>query len=250
MRAIRLDAVSKYYSRYLHLTRGLKQTLFHLPEVLRSMRAQRFTAVDSVSLDVDQGEMIGVIGPNGAGKSTMLALIAGVLQPDVGNIEVRGRVAPLLELGAGFHPDLTGRENIVLNGVLLGLRRAEVAARLGPITAFSEIGPFLDQPVRTYSSGMVARLGFSVAAHLDPEILLIDEILAVGDQHFQMKCREKIAEFRERGTTIVFVSHSLDDVRRLCDRVIWLDGGRIREQGEPQRIIDAYVSAALDADAR
>jgi homopolymeric O-antigen transport system ATP-binding protein len=193
---------------------------------------------------------VGLIGANGAGKSTLLGLIAGVLQPQSGTVEVHGRVAPLLELGGGFHPELTGRENIVLNGVLLGLRRVELDARMDAITAFSELGDFLEQPLRTYSSGMVARLAFAVAAHLEPDILLIDEILAVGDQHFQGKCREKIAEFKDRGVTIVLVSHALEDVRRLCHRAIWLDGGSIRSEGAPGSVIDAYTVASFIAAQR
>jgi len=233
------------YPRYHHFNRGLKQTLLHLPEALKGLRTQRFLALEDVSVTIDRGETVGIVGANGSGKSTLLGLIAGVLQPQGGSVEVHGRVAPLLELGAGFHPELTGRENIVLNGVLLGLRRTEVAARLDTIVAFSELGASLDQPLRTYSSGMIARLGFAVAAHLDPDVLLIDEILAVGDEHFQTKCREKIAEFRERGVTIVLVSHGLEDVRRLCHRVVWLERGRVRAEGEPGAIIEAYVAASV-----
>jgi lipopolysaccharide transport system ATP-binding protein len=246
MTVIRLERVTKSYPRYRHLTHGLKQTLLHLPQVLRSIRADRFQALNDVSLEVKAGEAVGLIGANGAGKSTMLSLIAGVLQPETGTVEVQGRVAPLLELGGGFHPELTGRENIMLNGVLLGLRRVELDARMDAIGAFSELGDFLEQPLRTYSSGMVARLAFAVAAHLDPDILLIDEILAVGDQHFQVKCREKIAEFKERGVTIVLVSHALEDVRRLCHRAIWLEGGAIRAEGAPGPVIDAYTLAGLE----
>jgi lipopolysaccharide transport system ATP-binding protein len=249
MTAVRLHRVTKSYPRYHHLSHGLKQTLLHLPTVLRSVRADRFLALDDVSLEIKSGEVVGLIGANGAGKSTMLGLIAGVLQPQTGTVEVRGRVAPLLELGGGFHPELTGRENIVLNGVLLGLRRAELDASMDGIAAFSELGAFLEQPLRTYSSGMVARLAFAVAAHLDPDILLIDEILAVGDQHFQAKCRDKIAEFKDRGVTIVLVSHALEDVRRLCHRAIWLEGGGIRTEGSPGPVIDAYTLASLESDA-
>jgi lipopolysaccharide transport system ATP-binding protein len=218
--------------------------------VLRTLRAQQFLALQDVSVDIDHGETVGVVGANGSGKSTLLGLIAGVLQPQAGTVDVQGRIAPLLELGAGFHPELTGRENIVLNGVLLGLRRAEVVSRLDAIIEFSEMRASLDQPLRTYSSGMVARLGFAVAAHLDPDVLLIDEILAVGDEHFQAKCREKIADFRERGVTIVLVSHALGDILRLCHRVIWLERGRIRASGDPASIIEAYVAASLDPGHR
>ena len=201
-------------------------------------------ALDDVSFEIKKGETVGIVGPNGSGKSTTLALIAGVLRPQAGRVDVLGRVCPLLELGAGFHPDLTGRENIVLNGVLLGLTRREVLAKMDGIIAFSELESFLDQPVRTYSTGMIARLGFSVAVHLNPEILLIDEILSVGDLHFQAKCRGKLDEFKKQEVTIVLVSHSVGEVRRLCDRVIWLDGGRKVEEGEPQHVLLRYEAAA------
>jgi len=200
-------------------------------------------ALDDVSFQAEQGESIGLIGLNGSGKSTTLALIAGVLKAQVGKVEVRGRVCPLLELGAGFHPEMTGRENIILNGVLLGLTRREVSAKMEEIVAFSELEHFLDQPLRTYSSGMMARLGFSVAAHVDPEILLIDEVLAVGDLRFQAKCREKLEEFKRRKVTIVLVSHSLGQVRDFCKRVIWLNDGKIAADGEPGSVIPCYEGA-------
>ncbi len=200
-------------------------------------------ALNDVSFEVKQGESLGLIGPNGSGKSTALAIMAGVLKPQVGKVEVRGRVSPLLELGAGFHPELTGRENILLNGILLGLTRQEVVAKMEAIIDFSELEAFLDQPIRTYSSGMLARLGFSVAAHLDPEILLIDEVLAVGDLRFQAKCREKLDEFKRRQVTIVLVSHSLGEVRGFCERVIWLNNGRIAADGEPGVVIPRYEEA-------
>jgi lipopolysaccharide transport system ATP-binding protein len=240
MSVIRLDHVSKVYPRHRHLAWGLKQSLLHMPTLIRRMRADRFLALDDVCLDVRQGEAIGIIGANGSGKSTLLGLIAGVIRPQTGTVEVHGRVAPLLELGAGFHYELTGRENIVLNGVLMGLTRSEVQERMEAIVAFSELANSLNEPIRTYSSGMVARLGFSVAVHLDPEILLIDEILAVGDAHFQARCHERLAEFRRQGTTIVIVSHGLGEVRRLCDRVMWLEAGRITMQGDPDQVVDAY----------
>src|SRR5713101_7647281 len=240
MNAIRLDHVSKAYPRHQHLTHGLKQSLLHLPDLIRRMKADRFLALNEVSLEVEQGEAVAIIGPNGAGKSTMLGLIAGVIRPETGTVEIRGRVAPLLELGAGFHFDLTGRENIVLNAVLMGMTRREVARRFDAIVAFSGLEAVLDEPLRTYSSGMVARLGFSVAAHLDPDILLIDEILAVGDTHFQARCHERLEDFRRQGTTFVIVSHGLAEIRLLCDRVVWLAGGKIMLQGKPDEVIAAY----------
>jgi lipopolysaccharide transport system ATP-binding protein len=232
--------VTKEYARHRHLTRGLKQSLLHLPDLIRSMSAHRFFALDGISLEVQKGEAVGVIGSNGSGKSTLLGLIAGVIGPQKGTVEVRGRVAPLLELGAGFHYELTGYENIVLNGVLMGLTRREVATRMEAIVAFSGLEASLNEPLRTYSSGMVARLGFSVAVHLDPDILLIDEILAVGDTHFQARCYERLEEFRRQGTTFVIVSHALAEIRYLCDRVIWLAAGKIMMQGKPDEVIAAY----------
>jgi lipopolysaccharide transport system ATP-binding protein len=245
MIAIRFDNVSKSYPRYLHVTRGLKASLLSLSQTVRAFKQEKFLALHSVSFEVEMGESVGLVGPNGSGKSTTLALIAGVLQAEAGRVNVRGHVCPLLELGAGFHYDLTGRENIVLNGILLGLTRREVTAKLHDIVAFSELEEFLDQPVRTYSSGMVARLGFSIAIHLDPDILLIDEILAVGDLHFQAKCREKMKWFKNRKTTIVLVSHSTSDIRELCDRVLWLDHGKLVREGTPNEIVPLYEKSQL-----
>ncbi len=240
MSAIRFDHVSKSYPRYLHVRRGLKASLLSLSRTVEELNQKKILALHDVSFDIEAGETVGVIGSNGSGKSTALALMAGVLGAETGSVSVQGRVCPLLELGAGFHYDLSGRENIVLNGVLLGLTRREVMARLPDILAFSELDEYLDQPVRTYSSGMVARLGFSIAVHLDPEILLIDEILAVGDLHFQSKCREKMKWFKSRKTTIVLVSHSIGDIRQLCDRVLWLDRGILVGQGSPSDIVPLY----------
>jgi len=245
MIAIRFDNVSKSYPRYLHVTSGLKASLLSLSQTVRAFKQEKFLALHSVSFEVEMGESVGLVGPNGSGKSTTLALIAGVLQAEAGRVNVRGHVCPLLELGAGFHYDLTGRENIVLNGILLGLTRREVTAKLHDIVAFSELEEFLDQPVRTYSSGMVARLGFSIAIHLDPDILLIDEILAVCDLHFQAKCREKMKWFKNRKTTIVLVSHSTSDIRELCDRVLWLDHGKLVGEGTHNEIVTLYEKSQL-----
>src|SRR6266852_1959729 len=245
MNAIRLDHVSKAYPRHQHLTHGLKQSLLHLPDLVRRMRADRFLALNEVSLEVEQGEAVAIIGPNGAGKSTMVGLIAGVIRPETGTVEIRGRVAPLLELGAGFHFDLTGRENIVLNAVLMGMTRREVARRFDAIVAFSGLEAVLDEPLRTYSRGMVARLGFSVAAHLDPDILLIDEILAVGDASFQQKCLGRIAELQQSGKTIVLVTHDLHAMERWCDEAIWLNAGTIRQRGRPVTVAEAYREELL-----
>ena len=240
MIAIRFAHVSKWYPRYHRILSGFKASLLHLPETVRSFQQEKFMALEDISFEIKKGEAVGIIGPNGSGKSTTLALIAGVLRPQAGRVEIQGRVCPLLELGAGFHPELTGRENIVLNGILMGLTRRAVLAKMDEIIAFSELEAFLDQPIRTYSTGMIARLGFSVAVHLDPEILLIDEILSVGDFHFQAKCRQKIDEFKKQEVTIVLVTHSSGEIRRLCDRVIWLKSGKIVEDGEPDRLLNRY----------
>jgi len=234
------DNLSKSYPLYHHITGGIKNFLFNLPQGLRSLKNSRFEALHDISFQVYKSETLGFIGKNGAGKSTILGLIAGVLRPSRGEVIVKGRISPLLELGAGFHPELTGRENIMLNGVLLGLTRAEVSRKFSEIIEFSELGDFIDQPIRIYSSGMLARLGFSVIAYLDPEILLIDEILAVGDRAFQKKCLEKMDEFKHTGVTIVFVSHSLEDVVRLCDRVAWIENKRIKMIGETKDVIGYY----------
>lgn len=234
------ENLSKRYPLYYPVTGGIKNFLFHLPKWIRSLKNSKFEVLHDISFQIFRGEAFGIIGKNGAGKSTALGLIAGVLKPSTGKVIVKGRVSPLLELGAGFHPDLTGRENIILNGVLLGLTRAEVLARMAGIIEFSELKNFIDQPIRIYSSGMLARLGFSVIASLDPELLLIDEILAVGDIGFQKKCLEKIYEFKKSGVTIVFVSHSLEDVNRICDRVAWIEGHTIKMIGETKDVVIHY----------
>jgi ABC-type polysaccharide/polyol phosphate transport system ATPase subunit len=209
--------------------------------LLRRRGAARFfTALEDVSFSVDQGTALGVIGHNGAGKSTLLRIAAGILQPRAGAAVVRGRVAPVIELGIGFEQELTGRENIVFNGALLGRSFHEMNARIDEIVEFSELGEFIDHPIRTYSTGMVARLAFSVATTVDARILLLDEVLSVGDERFQRKCSERMSEFRENGVTILFVSHSLVAVEELCDEVLWIENGRVREHGPAGRVIAEY----------
>ncbi len=209
----------------------------------RETRATGWTdALRNVSFCLHRGEALALLGRNGSGKSTVLSLAAGVLRPTTGRVTIRGRVSPLLGLGAGVHPDLTGRENVYLNGVLLGLTRREVRARFGAIEAFAELGELMEQPVRYYSSGMLARLGFSVATHLDPELLIVDEILAVGDAAFQAKCYARIAEQRARGLTMLYVSHEVSTVLKLCDRVLYLQGGRVAAQGAPQAVCGRYYA--------
>ncbi|MBL9125343.1 MAG: ABC transporter ATP-binding protein [Planctomycetaceae bacterium] len=239
--AIQFRHVTKEYHVENAVLGGLKNLVLHLPTQIRAMRARKpFCALQDLSLEIAQGESLSVIGRNGAGKSTLLGLIAGVLRPSAGTVVTRGRICPLLELGAGFHADLTGRENIVLNGILLGLTRREVLARLDEIIDFSGLAQFVDRPLRTYSSGMTARLGFSVAVHLSPNILLVDEALAVGDLEFQQKCLARMQQFRSDAVTMVFVSHDMESVARVSDRVAWMDGGRLREIGPPQQVIEHY----------
>ncbi len=233
--------VSKSYPLYHHITGGIKNFLFHLPKAVSQMKNSRFQALKDISFEVYKGETFGIIGRNGAGKSTTLGLIAGVLKPNKGKVTVKGRVSPLLELGAGFHPELTGRENVMLNGILMGLTRPEVLRKMDEIIVFSELRDFIDQPIRVYSSGMLARLGFSVVAHLDPEILLIDEVLAVGDMEFQKKCIDKMMMgFKKSRVTMVFVSHSMADIERICDRVLWIENHNIKLVGEPNEIVEGY----------
>ena len=198
-------------------------------------------ALRHVSFVVDRGEAFGIIGRNGSGKSTLLKLISGILKPSSGRVSVNGRVAALIELGAGFHPEITGRENIYINGIMLGLSRREIDQRFDKIVEFSGISEFLDQPVKTYSSGMYVRLGFAVAVHVDPDVLLIDEVLSVGDEEFSARCIAKIQEMKYRGVTLLFVTHQLDQVRNLCDRALWLDHGRTEAIGDPMRVVDAYL---------
>jgi ABC-type polysaccharide/polyol phosphate transport system ATPase subunit len=195
-----------------------------------------------IDLDIRKGECTALIGRNGAGKSTLLSLISQIYQPSEGSIKIEGRLAPLLELGAGFHPDLSGEENVLFNGMILGLKRSEIRERLPQIVAFSELEASIDVPVRTYSSGMQARLGFSVAAHVDADILIIDEVLAVGDYRFERKCYEYLKEFRSKGGTILFVSHNSDAVLRIADRCIWLKDGRVHQDGAPENVMAGYLA--------
>lgn len=208
----------------------------------RRRRIETLEVLRGIDLEVFPGECVAVVGRNGAGKSTLLSLLARVYKPTSGHVKVHGRIAPLLELGAGFHPDLTGIENIFFNGIILGLTRAQIRSRIDPIVAFSELEKHIDAPVRTYSSGMLARLGFSVAMHIDADVLLVDEVLAVGDFEFERKCFAKIDEFKANGGTILFVSHEMPDVRRVATRCVWLKQGQIQAQGDPDSIIPMYES--------
>ncbi|MBB5192453.1 lipopolysaccharide transport system ATP-binding protein [Silvimonas terrae] len=233
---IALDRVGKCYEIYAAPHDRLKQ--FLLPRLRRltgraaSKYFREFWAVRDVSFCIEKGETVALVGRNGSGKSTLLQMICGTVAPTIGQISVHGRIAALLELGAGFNPDFSGRENIALNAAILGLSRKEIESRLDSIIAFSELGEFIDQPVKTYSSGMYVRLGFSIAIHVEPDILIVDEALAVGDSRFQAKCMRKIKEIQERGATILFVSHDVSSVRTLCDRAIWLDRGQVAMDGD------------------
>lgn len=240
---ISFQNVYKSYPLYGHI-RGIKNFLFDFPRSLKSMKDESFEALQDISFEVYEGENFGIIGHNGAGKSTTLGLIAGVLKPNRGLVEVRRRVSPLLALGAGFHPELTGRENIELNGVLMGLTRREVRQKMEEIIEFSEIGDFVNRPVRVYSSGMMARIGFSVVAHLDPEILLIDEVLGVGDIRFQKKCLDKMMSFKQSGVTMLLVTHSVASVINICDRAMWIEDHRVQMMGDPTKVVVAYCEAA------
>jgi ABC-type polysaccharide/polyol phosphate transport system ATPase subunit len=203
--------------------------------------AKTLKALDDVSFDVHSGEAVGLIGHNGAGKTTILKLLSRVTCPTRGSIAVQGRLSALIQLGAGFHPDLSGRDNVYLNGAILGLTQAEIRRRFDEIVAFAELEQFIDTPVKRYSSGMYARLGFAVAVHVSPDVLLVDEVLAVGDTAFQYRCLQKMREFLEAGRTIVFVSHNLDAVQSVCNRVLWVDRGKLRCDGPPAEVITSYL---------
>ncbi len=244
MHAIDIDHATKIYRRYGRRRQfaTLKSALLSGSLITDLKPAETFTALQDVSLRVEAGETVGVIGPNGSGKSTLLKLVAGITKPTSGTVNVKGRISALIELGAGFHPEISGRENIFINGIMLGLSKREVVQKFEEIVEFAELEEFIDAPVKTYSSGMYARLGFAVAIHVNPDVLLVDEILAVGDQGFTHKCLDKFAEFRRRGKTILLVTHSLSLVERFCDDAVWLDSGLIKAVGDPKRVVDAYLS--------
>lgn len=221
--------------------------------LLRRKRADKaqghfIEALRGVDLTIPRGKTVGIIGRNGSGKSTLLKLLTGIYSPSTGDLQVKGRISALLELGAGFHPDFSGRENILINGIILGMSRADLKDRMDEIIAFSELGEFIDEPVRTYSSGMYMRLAFAVATHVDPDILIIDEILAVGDEHFGKKSMARMSQFKREGKTIVLVTHDLGTVERWCDMAAWIDGGRIREAGNPAAVVAHYREAVRLAE--
>ncbi|HST64101.1 MAG TPA: ABC transporter ATP-binding protein [Mycobacteriales bacterium] len=238
--AVSVQGVSKRFRLYHERNQSLKAA------VMRRGRAsyEEFWALRDVSLDIPAGVTFGLIGENGSGKSTLLKCIARILQPDAGRVVATGKVAALLELGSGFHPELSGRENVFLNGSILGLSKTQITDRFDDIVGFAGLERFIDSPVKNYSSGMYVRLGFSVAINVDPDILLVDEVLAVGDESFQRRCAEKFSDFRRAGKTIVLVSHAMGQLRNMCDQVAWLEGGRVKEGGAPGNIVDDYVGEA------
>ena len=243
MPVIEFHNVSKGFRR--HSGRALLRT--HVSRWFQRGDAEPFWALRNVSFSLERGEGLAVFGSNGAGKSTLLSLVAGLAPSDEGHVAVNGRIAALFELGSGFHPDLTGVENIRLNASLLGLGRARVNELFDQIVEFSGIGDFVEEPIRTYSSGMLMRLAFSVAIHLDPEVLLVDEILAVGDAAFQQKCFDRILEFRKTGTTFLCVSHAVGMVQQFCDRALWLDHGELLMDGKIDQVFDAYSGRTVTA---
>ncbi|MFL6195202.1 MAG: ABC transporter ATP-binding protein [Thermoanaerobaculia bacterium] len=239
---IRVERASKLFRRTLpgDRLRTLKSALVGRSLASGLTPEESITALEEVDFTVHRGEAFGVIGGNGSGKSTLLKMVAGMLKPTTGRITVAGRVAALIELGAGFHPEISGRENVFINGAVLGLTRKQIERRYDEIVEFSGLGDFMEEPVKNYSSGMYVRLGFAVAVHTDPDVLLVDEVLAVGDEAFAHRCLRRIEELLATGKTLLLVSHSLDLVEGVCDRVLWLDNGRQRLVGEPRRVIDAY----------
>jgi ABC-type polysaccharide/polyol phosphate transport system ATPase subunit len=243
--AVEFQGVSKSYAIYDAPGDRLKELL----SFNRLKRHQDFWALHDVSFEVKRGETFCIVGENGSGKSTLLQMVAGILHPTSGTVAIDGRVSALLELGAGFNPEFSGRDNVYLNGSILGLTTRQIDQRYDDIAAFAEIGSFLDQPVKTYSSGMVVRLAFAVAINVDPEILLVDEALAVGDIYFRQRCMRKVHELRQRGITILFVSHAVSDVKAIGDRVLWLDHGRMLDVGEPDRVVSKYLAAMTEKDS-
>ncbi|RYG70502.1 ABC transporter ATP-binding protein [bacterium] len=242
MNAIEVEHLTKEF-RVFHRERSVKSAVMRLL-VWQKPRAERFTALDDVSFTVPKGQTVGVVGTNGQGKSTLLSLLARIYRPDKGRIVVRGKVVSLLELGAGFQPEFTGYENIYLNGVIYGFTRAELDAKLDSIAEFAGISEHLTQQVKHYSSGMKARLGFSIAVHVEPDVLLVDEVLAVGDANFQEKCFAKFEEFKKHGVTIFVVSHDATAIERVCDRVLWIKHHKIHMDGEATQVLKAYKAIA------
>ena len=241
--AIEVEHLWKRFRIYQERNQYLKSALLQG----RRARYEDFWAVNDVSLEIPHGSTFGIIGSNGSGKSTLLKCLAGILSPDKGELKINGRIAALLELGAGFHPDLSGRENVYLNGAILGMTNKEINSKLDEIVDFAGLGQFLDSPVKNYSSGMVVRLGFAVAINIDPEVLIIDEVLAVGDQSFQQRCYERIESIRHEGRTIILVSHGLNQITQLCDTVGWLEKGKLKALGPAIEVVSDYTGVSYKA---
>ncbi len=243
MAAIEIENLTRIYQKYSaqHRFKTFKSAMIK-GDFFKSLRSdEKVTALDNVSFKVNRGTTFGVIGENGSGKSTLLKVVTGIAKPTSGRVEVKGKVSALIELGAGFHPEITGRENIYINGIMLGLSKKEINDKYEGIVKFAELEDFIDAPVKTYSSGMYMRLGFSIAINVNPDVLLVDEVLAVGDASFVPKCLDRIQDFRRRKKTILFVSHDLSTIEKICDRVAWLKAGQVQTIGEPRRVIDAYL---------
>lgn len=243
MNAVTVENVSKFYKRFAHKKQfqTLKSAMLK-GDLFETLKAREtFVALKNVNCTVPKGSMFGVIGSNGSGKSTLLKLIAGISKPTYGSVATRGKISALIELGAGFHPEISGKENIFINGIMLGLSRKEIARRFDDIVKFAELEEFIDQPVKTYSSGMFMRLGFAVAVNVDPDILLIDEVLAVGDESFAHKCLDKINDFKKRKKTIILVTHAMSMVETLCDSAMWLKKGEVMKLGDPRNVCGSYL---------
>ncbi|MCJ7582976.1 MAG: ABC transporter ATP-binding protein, partial [Candidatus Aminicenantes bacterium] len=248
MAAITVENVTRIYQKYSsrHRFKTFKSALIK-GDLFKSMKPDEIvTALKDVSFEVEEGTAFGAIGENGSGKSTLLKIVTGIVKPTSGNVTVNGKVSALIELGAGFHPEITGRENIFINGIMLGLSKKEITEKFDEIVRFAELEEFIDAPVKTYSSGMYMRLGFSIAINVNPDVLLVDEVLSVGDAAFVPKCLDRIDDFRRRKKTILFVSHDLATVRKICDKVVWLKEGVIQTIGEPNRVVDAYLQDVAD----
>ena len=251
MSAIELSKVSKTYRRYSARRFATLKSALLGRSLLRELQPdETFMALKDVSFRVAKGSAFGVIGRNGSGKSTALKLVAGITKPTTGTVRVDGRVSALIELGAGFHPEISGRENVFINGIMLGLSKREIEKRFDDIVDFAELRDFIDAPVKTYSSGMYMRLGFAVAINVNPDVLLVDEVLAVGDEAFTHKCLDKFRDFRQRGKTVLLVTHSLGLVERLCDEAVWLEGGEKQAEGDSKRVVDAYLTAVDRSEER
>lgn len=239
--AVRVKGVSMHFNMSSEKLDSLKEYFIKLAK--RELFFEEFIALDNITVDIEKGDVFGIVGLNGSGKSTMLKVISGILKPTKGKVETHGSIAPLIELGAGFDMELTARENIYLNGAVLGYSKSQMDERFDEIVEFSEMREFLDAPMKNYSSGMVARIGFAIATITRPEILIVDEILSVGDFHFQEKCEKRIADMMSGGTTVIIVSHSIEQIERLCKHCMWLERGEIKMLGDMQTVCDAYKNS-------